>query len=587
MARAKEFGVCTMPRLKVQGLSSLKSFEPDMPATWQGGDRKMVPPRSQSPEPLPRIPSTEQVQRQVKLVLAAASFSQAERTRKFLKYIVDQTLAGNAKRLKQYTIATEVLGRDTNFDPDADPVVRLEAGKLRRALENYYLRGGAADQLRISVPKGGYVPVFDFFDARSGVASGAHSAKREIVRESPAGIFPNLQRVVVLPLNVQFQSEECRAFSEGLVEQLVVELSRYRDFAILSFNGGEKADEPPANPLAPAVELNARFVVSGSVRGSGTQLRATVRLHDVQTLSIIWSDSFDLDAKPTRSLEAQDRIARHVAGVIADYYGVISHTLTLQSVHATDGPWTLQNAILRHRYLARTLTEKVYRLARPDLEHAIEHAAHHPMVWAALAHTIFYGNVLGFDDDPDWMTLVYRYAQRSFELDHKCAFGHVVMALHELYRRDFDDVFETCDRITEGNPHAPSTRLSAGFFRALAGDWDAGADMLSGALGTLLHPPGWAYRVTFLNHYRKKSYGRALHEINKYHAPEHFTPPLLRAAALAQLGRIEEAKIARSEVLRICPRFYAISDRYFRYLIPFDDLADHLKSGLHKAGFSF
>ena len=161
------------------------------------------------------------------------------------------------------------------------------------------------------------------------------------------------------------------------------------------------------------------------------------------------------------------------------------------------------------------------------------------------------------------------------------------MALHGLYHREFDDVLETCKRILQDNPHAPSTKLSAGFFRALAGDWDNGTEMLNSALSVLLHPPGWAYRVTFLNHYRRKNYGEALHEIGKYHAPENFTPPLLRAAALAQLGRIEESSSSVTEVLRICPRFTEIAPRYFRYLTAFDDIREHLMTGLHKAGLKF
>jgi tetratricopeptide (TPR) repeat protein len=182
------------------------------------------------------------------------------------------------------------------------------------------------------------------------------------------------------------------------------------------------------------------------------------------------------------------------------------------------------------------------------------------------------------------MTVVYRYAQRSFELDHKCAFGHVVTALHGLYQREFDDVLETCKQILQDNPHAPSTKLSAGFFRALAGDWVNGCEMLNSALSGLLHPPGWAYRVNFLDQYRRKNYVEALHEIGKYHAPENFTPPLLRAAALAQLGRVEEASSSIEEVLRICPRIEAVVPRYFRYLTAFDDISDHLMQGLHKAG---
>jgi tetratricopeptide (TPR) repeat protein len=223
-------------------------------------------------------------------------------------------------------------------------------------------------------------------------------------------------------------------------------------------------------------------------------------------------------------------------------------------------------------------------LARADLEIGIVQAPFHPVMWAALGHTIFYGNVLGFDEEEGWMTTVYRHAQRSFELDHRSALGHVVMALHGLYQGELDHVIATCNRIEQDNAHAPSTLLSAGFFRSLAGDWDHGIEMLNSALSVLLHPPGWAYRATFLNHYRKKNYIEALYEIDNYHAPENFTPSLLRAAALAQLGRSEEASLAAAEVVRICPRFTEISSRYFRYLTAFDDIADHLMSGLCKAG---
>jgi hypothetical protein len=111
--------------------------------------------------------------------------------------------------------------------------------------------------------------------------------------------------------------------------------------------------------------------------------------------------------------------------------------------------------------------------------------------------------------------------------------------------------------------------------------------MISGALEMISHPPGWAFRATFLNFYRQEDYARALFEIKKYHATEHFTPSLLRAAALGQLGRAEEARLAAAEVHRICPQFSELSDRYFRSLSAFDSMSDHLKEGLHKAGLSF
>ena len=71
-----------------------------------------------------------------------------------------ETLAGRADRLKGYTIGTAVFERDASFDSQADPVVRTEAGWLRRALERYYLVAGQDDPVLLEVPKGGYVSIF-------------------------------------------------------------------------------------------------------------------------------------------------------------------------------------------------------------------------------------------------------------------------------------------------------------------------------------------------------------------------------------------------------------------------------------------
>src|SRR5215213_1607707 len=93
-------------------------------------------------------------------ILGSPEFVAPERVRSFLSYVVEQTLAGQADQLKGYTIATTVFGRHESFDAQADPVVRIEAGRLRRALERYYLLSGQNAAIRIEVPKGGYVPTF-------------------------------------------------------------------------------------------------------------------------------------------------------------------------------------------------------------------------------------------------------------------------------------------------------------------------------------------------------------------------------------------------------------------------------------------
>src|SRR6266576_4494884 len=78
----------------------------------------------------------------------------------FLRYVVEATLRGAGERIKGYTIAVEALGRAENFDPQADPIVRVEAMRLRRALGRYYANGGKCDPVLIELPLGSYVPAF-------------------------------------------------------------------------------------------------------------------------------------------------------------------------------------------------------------------------------------------------------------------------------------------------------------------------------------------------------------------------------------------------------------------------------------------
>jgi len=94
-------------------------------------------------------------------VLDSEEFRGSAQLAAFLRFVVTATLEGREDRIKGYTIATEALGRGDDFDPQADPIVRVEAIRLRRLLAAYYDRVGDAETLRISIPRGGYVPAFE------------------------------------------------------------------------------------------------------------------------------------------------------------------------------------------------------------------------------------------------------------------------------------------------------------------------------------------------------------------------------------------------------------------------------------------
>ena len=93
-------------------------------------------------------------------LVASAQLRAAPQLMAFLRFVVERKLARDDAHIKGYTIATEALGRDGSFDPASDPIVRVEAGRLRRALERYYAEAGSGDPVHIELPRGSYVPVF-------------------------------------------------------------------------------------------------------------------------------------------------------------------------------------------------------------------------------------------------------------------------------------------------------------------------------------------------------------------------------------------------------------------------------------------
>ncbi|WP_052514052.1 hypothetical protein [Bosea sp. LC85] len=92
----------------------------------------------------------------------------SERNRRFLSFVVTQTVAGHSDRIKAYAIGVDVFGRDDSFDPGTDPIVRIEATRLRSALATYYETAGANVPVRIAIPPGSYVPSFTWHSSDTG-----------------------------------------------------------------------------------------------------------------------------------------------------------------------------------------------------------------------------------------------------------------------------------------------------------------------------------------------------------------------------------------------------------------------------------
>src|SRR5262245_20870758 len=101
-------------------------------------------------------PSADEIRVAVERMVTSDVFSRSPQLAAFLRFVVEAVLHGKADRIKAYTIGIEVLRRDTKFDPQLDPIVRVEATRLRRSIERYYAGPGLDDTVVIDLPRGSY-----------------------------------------------------------------------------------------------------------------------------------------------------------------------------------------------------------------------------------------------------------------------------------------------------------------------------------------------------------------------------------------------------------------------------------------------
>ncbi|MGA8764061.1 MAG: hypothetical protein WB562_14440, partial [Candidatus Sulfotelmatobacter sp.] len=165
------------------------------------------------------------VRRELECLLASRALRDSDHLKRFLRYVVEHTLAGEADRLKEYRVGVDVFGRPASFDPKVDPVVRMAARRLRAKLREHYENGGQGALLRIEIPKGGYAACFvaavtpeiaggDDLAARSsaGSAAGRLSERRWLV--GAGAVVAVLVSAVLVAGGLYYRSRQTKRLTE-------------------------------------------------------------------------------------------------------------------------------------------------------------------------------------------------------------------------------------------------------------------------------------------------------------------------------------------------------------------------------------
>ena len=273
---------------------------------------------------MPSVEPGGQARQQLERVLQSPGFARNERISGFLRFVVEQHLEGKDQELKESVIAIEVFGRPPDFDPRVDPVVRTEAGRLRARLSQYYVDEGKADPLVIELPKGGYVPRFREVQETREVTAPVRPrlGTRARIAAGLGGLaiaaalgWWGFERqaapiaIAVLPLHNLSQDAANDYFADGLTDELIRNLSIIDGLAVRSQTSSFALKGKPSVREA-GQQLQANYILEGSVLRAGQQLRINAQLVRVRDDFPVWSGRYDREL--TDVLAIQDEIARGI-----------------------------------------------------------------------------------------------------------------------------------------------------------------------------------------------------------------------------------------------------------------------------------
>jgi adenylate cyclase len=519
------------------------------------------------------------IREQLGRILASPEFHATDRLRDFLRFVVDEKLAGRSHRLKGYTIAVKVFGRGEDFDATNDPIVRIQAGRLRRALERYYLVGGVRDPILIDIPKGRYVPRFTAQPVPHPDATGGLPAPTAESDAVPAG--PTL---AVLPLDNLSRDPEQLVLTAGLTEELVTELTRFQDIAVIACRRAQQPPGFPTDPLEAARSVGARFALRGAIRRDAEAVKVSVQLTDTADDRQIWADAWSHSPTASELIATQEEIARRVVATVASEYGIIARRLSAESRKKPPAELDTYEAMLRYYSHQIAPTPDSAAECFAALQSAAEEEPEYGPVWSGLATLycqMYTFDVPGFDHALD---TALEHARRGVLLEPGSQLGRMILAYASYLSEDDLSFRQESETALNLNPNSPYTVGAIGYFHVLRGDLDRGLPMLDRAIALNPCHPAWFHTGYVIDHLLRGEYEIALAATLKHLPFMSFWDDVMAAAILGKLERTDKARPHIERVMRQKPDFAGRARELLERSLKIDPLVDDLVDGLRAAG---
>ncbi|MBV1931700.1 MAG: hypothetical protein KUG71_08275 [Porticoccaceae bacterium] len=383
--------------------------------------------------------ATEQQSKREQLarILDSSLFAHAQRLGRFLKFIVDETLAGRAERLNQYAIAIEVFDRDESFDPAIDAIVRVEAGRLRSKLLAYYSESGRDDPIRIEMPKRSYAVTFRHQDKdqSSAPARGETAAISQATDLKAPTLAPLSEpTIAVLPFINLSSDPEQGYFADGITEDLITDLSQLPEVAVISRQSTFAYKGKAVTVQQVCAELGANVVVEGSVRKSGDSVRITAQLIEGASGQHLWAQRYDRDL--VNIFELQDEVNQKIVSALSLNLSVSEHgRFARRGTELVDA----YDYVLRGMKEAEADTIEGFARARYCFEQALELDPNYATAYARLAMNAIYRWIAGWSNSrKESLDKGFELAGRAVSLDGKLALAHAALCWAYLWQGRHD-----------------------------------------------------------------------------------------------------------------------------------------------------
>ena len=411
------------------------------------------------------------------------------------------------------------------------------------------------------------------------------------VHSSGALPLPDKPSIAVLAFENLSNDPEQQYFSDGITEDIITELSRFRSLFVIAHHSSFAFKGKAIKVQNIARELGVAYVVEGSVRRATDRVRISAQLIDAATGNHLWAERYDRDVLDIFAV--QDEVARSVASTVSGRVEAAgrdrAERLSPTSLRAYD-------LVLRARSLTLNYTRTDNQQALACAERAVQLDPSSASARAHAAWCLFYNYMACWTVDREHaLSKAYDMAQRAVALDETDSFPHTLLGVIHLFRREYHQARVEILEGVERNPNDFLARRYYGMFLAATGDPEAGIEQIE--LGRRLNPfdtrwVPWDRGIVCFTAHR---YDEAIAALEHARNPINEVRGWL-AASYAQAGRLQDAKATLEEFLRIAETDMArfpgrkLEDwepywhGAFEYQYQKD--FDHLFDALRKAGLS-